>query len=66
MVSRKILEALPDWFGIPQAREEYIAECVSQQFYGSLQVCAPASNGFRRGGWIDQILAKRLWCDLPL
>lgn len=25
-VTRLILEALPDWFGIPEAREEYIAE----------------------------------------
>ena len=23
-IARAILEALPDWFGIPQAREEYI------------------------------------------
>lgn len=25
-ITRTILEALPDWFGIPQAREEYIAD----------------------------------------
>lgn len=25
-VTRLILEALPDWFGIPEAREEYIVE----------------------------------------
>ncbi len=24
-ITRQILEALPDWFGIPEAREEYIA-----------------------------------------
>lgn len=24
--ARCILEALPDWFGIPEAREEYISE----------------------------------------
>lgn len=24
--ARLILEALPDWFGIPEARETYIAE----------------------------------------
>ena len=24
MISRTILEALPDWFGLPEAREEYI------------------------------------------
>ena len=26
-VARKVLEALPDWFGIPQAREDYINNC---------------------------------------
>lgn len=25
-VARMILEALPDWFGIPEARENYIRE----------------------------------------
>lgn len=30
-VSRTILEDLPEWFGILQAREEYIAECAHQQ-----------------------------------
>ena len=25
-VTRLILEALPEWFGIPEAREEYIRE----------------------------------------
>lgn len=28
-VTRDILEALPDWFGIPEAREEYIAESIN-------------------------------------
>lgn len=31
-VTRLILEALPDWFGIPQAREEYIAESANKTF----------------------------------
>lgn len=29
-VARDILEALPDWFGIPEAREEYIAQSAEQ------------------------------------
>lgn len=32
-VSRTILEALPEWFGIPEAREEYIAQSVNQIFF---------------------------------
>ena len=29
-ISRQILEALPDWFGIPEAREEYISDSMEQ------------------------------------
>ncbi|MBD5081755.1 MAG: GNAT family N-acetyltransferase [Ruminococcaceae bacterium] len=29
-ISRQILEALPDWFGIPEAREEYISDSREQ------------------------------------
>ena len=25
-IARQVLEALPEWFGIPEAREEYIAD----------------------------------------
>lgn len=32
-VARVILEALPDWFGIPEARENYIAESADQIFF---------------------------------
>lgn len=32
-VTRLILEALPDWFGIPEAREEYIAESIDKIFF---------------------------------
>ena len=38
-VTRDILEALPDWFGIPEAREEYIAESINKIFF-----CAYDSN----------------------
>ena len=29
-ISRQILEALPEWFGIPEAREEYISDSREQ------------------------------------
>lgn len=32
-VTRLILEALPDWFGIPEAREEYIAESRNKIYF---------------------------------
>ncbi len=32
-VARLILEALPEWFGISEAREEYIAESADQMFF---------------------------------
>lgn len=37
IISRKILEALPDWFGIPEAREEYIKDSVNQQFFAAMK-----------------------------
>lgn len=32
-VTRTILEALPDWFGIPEAREKYIEDSVEKPFF---------------------------------
>lgn len=32
-VARAILEALPEWFGIPEAREEYIQKSTDQPFW---------------------------------
>ena len=32
-VTRLILEALPEWFGIPEAREEYIRESAGRIFF---------------------------------
>lgn len=32
-VTRLVLEALPDWFGIPEARENYIAESTDNIFF---------------------------------
>lgn len=37
MISRTILEALPDWFGFPEAREEYIVNSVNQQFFAAVK-----------------------------
>ena len=37
VIARKILEALPDWFGIPEAREEYISDRIHQQFYVAME-----------------------------
>lgn len=36
-IARLVLEALPDWFGIPEAREEYIRESVDQLFFTALK-----------------------------
>ena len=43
-VSRSILEALPDWFGIPEARETYIRESADQLMMASWAGDEP--NGF--------------------
>lgn len=32
-IAREILEALPNWFGIPEAREQYIKESSDQPFF---------------------------------
>ena len=37
MIARTILEALPDWFGIPEAREEYIVNSVNQQLFAAVK-----------------------------
>ena len=37
MISRTILEALPDWFCIPEAREEYIVNSVNQQLFAAVK-----------------------------
>ena len=34
-IARLILESLPDWFGIPDAREEYIEKSVKQPFFAA-------------------------------
>ena len=34
-IARQILEALPDWFGIPEAREEYINGSAGNLFFAA-------------------------------
>lgn len=34
-IARQVLEALPEWFGIPEAREEYIADSAEQTFFAA-------------------------------
>lgn len=34
-IARCILEALPDWFGIPEAREEYISGSAGRMFFAA-------------------------------
>ena len=35
-IARRILEALPAWFGIDEARENYIKESTDQLFFAAL------------------------------
>lgn len=34
-VTQFVLEALPEWFGIPEAREAYIRECTNKIFFSA-------------------------------
>lgn len=36
-ITRNILEALPDWFEIPEAREEYICDSMGNIFFCALE-----------------------------
>ncbi len=40
-IARQVLEDLTDWFGIPDAREEYIRESADQLFFAAFQGEAP-------------------------
>ena len=40
-ICRKILQALPEWFGIEDSREEYIADCVEQDFFAVFKAEEP-------------------------
>ncbi len=43
-IARLILEALPEWFGIPEARESYIKESADEIMIASTENSVP--NGF--------------------
>ena len=34
-IARCILESLPEWFGIPEAREEYIRDSAGKTFFSA-------------------------------
>lgn len=36
-IARTILEALPDWFGIEEARENYISDSAGQYFFAHME-----------------------------
>lgn len=36
-IARQVLEALPDWFGIPESREAYIRDSRAQPFWADLE-----------------------------
>ena len=40
-ITRAILEALPDWFGIPESREEYIADSAGRSFFCAMEDGVP-------------------------
>ena len=40
-LAREILEALPEWFGIPEAREEYIENSAQELFFAACEGEAP-------------------------
>ena len=40
-IARRILEALPEWFGIPESREQYIADSALQIMLADIENDAP-------------------------
>lgn len=40
-IARHILEGLTDWFGIPEAREDYIEKSAGQLFFAAIEDSAP-------------------------
>ena len=48
-ITRFILESLPDWFGIPEAREEYIEKSVKQPFFAAFDGENAVGFLYRRG-----------------
>lgn len=40
-IARHVLEALADWFGIPEARKDYIEKSAGQLFFAAMEDSAP-------------------------
>lgn len=40
-ITRQLLESLQTWFGIPEAREEYIEDCAGKDFFCAFDRNAP-------------------------
>lgn len=40
-IARRVLEALTEWFGIPEAREDYIEKSAGQLFFAATDGSAP-------------------------
>lgn len=59
-VTRRILEALPDWFGIPEAREEYIAESAGKAFFCAYDGDSPAGFLYLKETGRDEVFPT-LW-----
>lgn len=36
-ITRQVLEALSDWFGIPEAREDYVKNSAEQLFFAAIE-----------------------------
>ena len=41
LIARLVLEALPEWFGIPESRETYIADSAGKLFFCAMDGDAP-------------------------
>lgn len=41
IISRKILEALPEWFALSEAREKYIKDSAEQPFFAAMEEETP-------------------------
>ena len=62
-VTRLILKALPEWFGIPEAREAYIRESAGRIFFCAYDRNRPV--GFLTAGHIAERLRLRHIGKLP-
>lgn len=40
-IARQVLEALTDWFGVPESREKFIEDSAGQLFFAAIEASAP-------------------------